>query len=310
MTLRPGETPPAAPAPAPAPGPAPAPAAPAPAPLSEVDRVLKSAAEAKDEQLGVDELKKVISERAKLVEGAKKMTGTALDQLSSTLRREQQEHEAELAVDTSKAELQTLRAEIDAAAVAKAAKVTDVEVIDPNKKKTFVDSLKSFANTIGLAGIGGSLLRFWKSIRNTLIDVGVPLGKKEDLNDIEQKYNAYFGGAELRDIANNVFKDKGIEVAKGSKDPAGYMKIQSRYNAALAAKIAEVAGKDATGKPNEITPAMRGQIEAGMPFKKFFQEEILDRYATKFTEAAPAGQKRVTTIYGIANSEKPTLTTA
>lgn len=282
-----------------------APVAPPATPLSGTERVLKAARESKDEKLELDDLKKVIDDRTKLVEEAKKMTGSALDQLSATLRREQQEHEVDLTTENIKDELEEMRAQIDAEAVKKASTVNDVEAIaDPNKPKTIVDQLRNFSNAIGLASIGGTLLRWVKNIRNTLIDFGLPLGEKSALDKAEENFNAFFGAAEVRDLANGALKDSGIEVRKGSKDTAGYLKIQSRYNAALAAKLLEIGGKDATGKPIEIPPAMKKQVEGQFPFRAFLEQEV-KAYAAKHNAPAPAGQKRVTTLSGIANSEKP-----
>ncbi len=286
------ETPPVAPAPAPAPAPV--------APPSEVDRVLRG------ENVDALALKKVISERAKVTDATKKMSHSALEQLSATFERELGEHDAELAVDGSKAELIKLRDEVQAAAVAKAPNVNDVEKVDPTKAKTWADSFKSFASSIGLAGIGGAVLGWVKSIRNTMIDWGMVSGKKEDLDKAEDKFKAFFGAAEVRDVANGALQGTDIEVHKGSKDMAAYLKIQGKYNVALAAKLLEVGGKDPAGKPNEIPAAMQEQIKSQFPFRAFFEQEV-KAYAAKYP-AAELGKKRVTTLSGIANSEKPVVT--
>lgn len=296
---------------APQENPVPAPAAPAPAPVApqptEIDRLVKAAKEGRQEELNPDEFDKVITETGKLKEKAEQSLQTRQEmlQLKQLIDDEARDGDNETIVTGKQAELAALRGEIDAMVAAKTVDVQDVETNDPTRQKTVWESLQD--GPLAPLISGGS--RLFISVKKFLIQWRLLPGNKEDLDALEQQIGELFGAADLRKQVNTLLKNKNLEVRKGTQDGIAYARIQSLYSDALNQRFYRKAPDgstllDAANKPVLMTAAEQAAVKRQYPFKTYLAERI-DEYAKTHPGTAPAGQKRVTTLMGIANDENP-----
>ena len=281
----------------------------APRNTPEVDDFIKKAKEqekldakdfdASDFAVVVDNVQE-LADKAKVMLETKEQRQHLLDLIEL---EEKEEANKDVVLD-GREKLTALREEITAQM--NRPEVQDLEPeADPTKPKTLVDQIKSGLSTFGGSTIG-LIVRGWINAQRMLIDLGVMKGDTAQLNKIEELYGTWFGAAETRDQVKDLLKAGEIEIRKGGQDGLAYARLQSDYLTALAAKM-ERKGVD--GKPLTISPAEQAAIKNSFPFKAYLETKVKD-YVKANSAPTPAGKKRVTTLMGISNSEKPSVQNA
>lgn len=263
----------------------------------EVDKVLQAAKEQKDIPLDENDLAVVIDNSQELADKAKVTLETKeqWQKLKDIIESEEKEVENADVVADGKDKLNVLRSEI--ATQMNRPAVQDLEPPLVNAQKPFLERLKDMSFV-------SPLVRAWVWFQKNVVG-----GDKAKLDALEEMAGEWFGAAELRSQMNTALKAQGIEVRKGVQDGLGYARFQGLYQQALIAEQAKKTRKDTAGKDIPLTAAELKATAAAYPFKLFL-DEAMKKYVAENRGVAPAGQKRVTTIMGIANSEKPSVVAA
>lgn len=280
-------------------------------PAPETQRVVKASKESRQENLTSDEFKKVLDDQEGTRGEVKKMTGKELEQFRANIAREEAEHQDVVAIEETKGKLDSLRSEIDAEIAAKVPAVGDLEAApDPTKPKTPFENVKNLFGSVGTSAMG-VLVRGWIGVQRMMIDLGLVTGNKDEMkakvDKIEELYGNWFGAAEMREQMSATLKAGNIEVRKGSQDGLAYNMLKEGYAAWILKKIPE--RKDAAGKVVPPTEAMINSVKQGAKIEMYLREEAT-KYKDKFGGPAEPGKKRITTIMGIANGEKPSVASA
>ena len=274
--------------------PAPAPTAPPAAPPqdTEIKEVISEAQHRLAKELDPTQFQKIVVDREKLVQEAKRSLSTRPELLAlrTTIDEESKEAENTDVTDGKKAELAALRSDIDAMIAERTNAVTDVDKPDPKVARPLLERIKDW-------GIMGSLAEAYVSIMKLFRG-----SDKQTLLAIEENAAKFFGTSMRRNKLNTLLKGKGIEVVKGTSDVEANGQISDMYYTELALRQTPKKGPD--GKDIPLRAEQIKAIADSFTLDVFLNKLVAD-YVKQFP--VPAGQKRVTTLKGIAKSEEPTV---
>jgi hypothetical protein len=199
--------------------------------------------------------------------------------------------------------LEAIERDIDRALKTPPPTVKDIKVPD-REKPGVVSAAKNFLKGVGVGTIG-LVVRTWIAVQRMLIQFGLSRGSQEQLNNLENLYGTWFGGAEAREQVAGVLKESGIATREGNFDGLAYAKLKTRYRQ----KMNGLLRVGADGK-SPLSPEEQAFHQQHYTFQKFLGEEAAAYAAKHGGKDAAKGKERATTLMGVFDDAEPVETDA